>query len=128
ILHAVTRPSYWPYVQWGNPERRFGVLGAEIASWIKHTEPLRVCNQFGKRSHLHLLHHLVAMRLHGALGCSQFMGDLLVDLAADDQIENLSFPGRQGRYKPAKGIEFVPLMVRGLIARHGALDRVDQDD
>ena len=35
----------------GNPERRFGVLGAEIASWIKHTEPLRVCNQFGKRSH-----------------------------------------------------------------------------
>ena len=72
---------------------------------IKHAEPLRVRNQFGKGIHLHLLHHLVAMCFHGALGRSQLMGDLLVDLAADDQIENLSLARRQGRNKPAKGIE-----------------------
>src|SRR6266478_7351644 len=66
------------------------------------------------------------MSFHGALGCSQFMGDLLVDLATDDQIENLSLARRQGRYEPAKGIELAPLMACGLVARHGALDRVDQ--
>ena len=77
---------------------------------IKHTEPLRDRNQFGEGMHLHLLHHLVAMCFHGALGRSQLMGDLLVDLAADDQIENLPLSRRQGRYEPAKGIELVPLM------------------
>ena len=54
------------------------------------------------------------------------MGDLLVELATDDQIENLSLARRQGRYELAKGIELAPLITCGLVARRGALDRVDQ--
>src|SRR5438309_2290130 len=104
----------------------FAEYRSRIAVRIQHAKPFRIRNQFGERMNLHLRHHLVAMCFYGALGRSQLKSDLLVDLAADDQIENLSLAWRQGRYEPAKGIELAPLMACGLVALHGALDRVDQ--
>jgi hypothetical protein len=78
------------------------LLCAGVTAGIKHTEPLRVRNQFGKGMHLHLLHHLVAMCFHGALGRSQLMGDLLVDLATDDQIETCRSRGVRVATSPRK--------------------------
>ena len=93
---------------------------------IKYSKPLCVRNQLSERVHLHLLHHPVAMCFHGALGCSQLISDLLVDLSADDQTEDLSLTRCQGRDEPVKAIELASLMKCGLVSRHRALDRVDQ--
>src|SRR5689334_1219631 len=126
ILHLITSPSYWPYVQWEPRTPLWNCLGTEITLGVEHAEPLRVRDKFGKGVHLHLLHHLVAMRFDGALGRSQLMGDLLVDLAANDQTEHLPLSRRQGSYESAKGIEFALLIACGFVSRQGSLDRIDQ--
>src|SRR5437667_5461459 len=57
----------------------------------EQAEALRDRDQFCQRLHFHLLHYLMAMRLDGTLGRSQFMGDLLVELTAHDETEHLAF-------------------------------------
>jgi len=46
-------------------------------------------NQLREGLDLHLLHHPVAMRLDRALGRTQYDGNLLVGLAANDELEDL---------------------------------------
>src|SRR4029078_5195271 len=98
------------------------------ALWLgmENPEPLGDRNQFCERVHLHLLHHLVAMRLHGTLGRAQLKSGLLVDLAAHDEVEHLSLARRQRYNQRAKIIELGSLAVCRPVMPHGALDRVDQ--
>src|ERR1700730_3106748 len=48
-------------------------------------------HELGKRLNLALLHDLLPMRLDGSFGNIQFVGNLLVELAANHQGEDLSF-------------------------------------
>src|SRR4051794_18510030 len=68
----------------------------------------------------------MAMCLDGSLGGAQFIRNLLVDLAAHDRAENLTFTRCKGRHKLAKGIELVSLSMGEFVACHGALDGLDQ--
>ena len=56
--------------------------------------PLGEGNQFRERLDLHLLHHPVAMGLDRALGRTQYVADLLVGLAANDEFEDFAFARR----------------------------------
>src|SRR5712691_2640167 len=54
----------------------------------QHAEPLGNRDRLGNRLDLELLHHRVAVRLDGALRGAEREGDLLVQLAADDEHED----------------------------------------
>jgi hypothetical protein len=57
----------------------------------QHAEPFRDQYQLSERLNLALLHDLLSMRFDGSLGSTQFMGNLLVELAANHQGEDLAF-------------------------------------
>ena len=57
-------------------------------------------DEFGQRSDLGFFHHPLTMRLDGALGRAQRVGDLLVGLAADDQFEDVALARRQPTVPP----------------------------
>ena len=77
--------------------------------------PLGKGNQFRERLDLHLLHHPVAMGLDRALSRTQYVGDLLVGLAANDEFEDFSFARRQLRNMSAHDVELVSLATRCLM-------------
>src|SRR5258705_5673162 len=68
---------------------------------------------------LHLLHHPVAMRLDRALGRTQYDGNLLVGLAANNELEDLPLARRQLRNMGAHDVELVSLSTRYLVVSHG---------
>jgi hypothetical protein len=82
--------------------------------------------QFGQRLNLKLLHHVVAMGLDRPLGRTQFVGDLLVELAAHDQGEDLALPRREGGDEGTQGGKPFMMFLCDLMPRERALDRVEQ--
>lgn len=90
------------------------------------SEPLGDGDQLGQGRHLHLCHHLVPMRLYGALGGSKLVSDLLIDLPAHDEVEDLSLASRQRRQTSTKRIQLALLAAHHLLSNQCALDRVDQ--
>src|SRR3954451_14590223 len=72
-------------------DRRFmAVSGACLAAVFREeAEALRNRHELRQRSYLCLLHHLVAVRLDGSFRRPQLMRDLLVDLASNDEVEDL---------------------------------------
>src|SRR5262245_12533560 len=61
----------------------------------QNAEPLRDRDRLRQRLNLQLLHDGVAVGLDGAQRGAQLERDLLVELAADDQLENLCLARRQ---------------------------------
>ena len=72
---------------------------------VQDTNPFGKRDKFGQRLNLHLLHHPVAMSFDGAFGRAQFVGDMLVGLAANDKFENLALARRQRRDMCANDVE-----------------------
>ena len=81
-----------------------------VASFRRSRAFARHPAKFRGRRHAELLHHLRAMRLHGAKTDAEIIGDLLVEHAGDDPLENRQFPRReqiQARLVPPRGVERV---------------------
>ena len=74
-------------------------LGRQSGS-RRNAGPLGKRYKFRQRPNLHLLHHPMAMGLDGPFGAAERAGDLLVGVAANDKVENLSLAWRQS---PEKG-------------------------
>jgi hypothetical protein len=84
------RDAMTPGLDVGQLDRRF------VIGWsVQNADPLGQRNKLGQGPNLHLLHHLVAMGLDGPFGRSQRAGDLLVEIAANDQFEDLPLARRQ---------------------------------
>jgi len=66
----------------GNPAAKGGV-----GQSLFFADFARQATEFSGRRYPELLHHLRAMRLHGAQTYTQFRGDLLVKHAGDDQVK-----------------------------------------
>ena len=52
--------------------------------------------QISKRLSFHLLHHLGPVYLYGLFAYSEIVGRLFIEHAADDKLENFTFPRGQG--------------------------------
>ena len=105
----------------------FGVFrGEELFPLAQQAEPLRHRDQLCQRLHLHLLHDLLAMRLDGALGRSELMGDLLVQSAAYDKAEHLVFARRKRRHQRPHFLDPVPFAANGRVPRQRTLDGAEQ--
>ena len=76
-------------------------------------------DQLRERLDLHLLHHLVAMRLDRALSRTQYVGNLLVGLAANDEFENFALARRQLRNMSAHAVQLVSLATQYLVMSQG---------
>src|SRR4051794_24879892 len=61
------------------------------------------------------LHHPVAMRLDRAFGRAQYVGGLLVGLAANDEIKDLAFARRQLRDVSMHNVEFASVAAHDLM-------------
>ena len=81
----------------------------------QNSGPLGKRNQFGKGLDLQLLHHPVAMGLDRALGRAQYVGNLLVGLAANDKIEDLALARRQRRDMSTHDVKLASLAARCLM-------------
>src|SRR3954454_13754230 len=68
----------------------------------------------------------MAMRLDGTLGRSQFMGDLLVELAAHDETEHLAFARSKNCNQRLHLLDLVPLAACRRVTRQSALDDAEQ--
>jgi hypothetical protein len=82
------RKGNCPLVQDGAIYSSFFVLAA------KHSQPLGDGKSLRQRLYLELLHYGMSMRLDRSLRRSEFVRNLLVQLAAHDQSKNLAFPWR----------------------------------
>src|SRR5216110_651152 len=103
-----------------------GRAGPRLLPLSEHAEALRDRDQFCQRLHFHLLHYLMAMRLDGTLGRSQFMGDLLVELAAHDETEHLAFARSKNCHQRLHLLDLVPFAARRRVTRQRALDDAEQ--
>jgi hypothetical protein len=72
-------------------------------------------DQLGEGLDLQLLHHPVAMGLDRAFGRAQYVGDLLVGLAANDKIEDLALARRQRRDMSTHDVKLASLAARCLM-------------
>src|SRR6266481_1443775 len=72
-------------------------------------------DQLGEGLDLQLLHHPVAMGLDRAFGRAQYVGDLLVGLAANDKIEDLALARRQRRDMSTHDVKLASLATRCLM-------------
>src|ERR1700675_4693826 len=81
----------------------------------QNSGPLGKGDQLGESLYLHLLHHPVAMGLDRALGRTQYVADLLIGLAANDDFEHFALARRQRRDMRAHRIEPVSLAARCLM-------------
>jgi hypothetical protein len=61
----------------------------------QNADPFGEGNKFRQGLDLDLLHHPMAMSLNGTLGHAELMGDALVCLASNDEVENLALARRQ---------------------------------
>jgi hypothetical protein len=87
---------------------------------------LRDRDELRQRLYVGLLHDLLTVRLDRAFGRAQFMRDLLVDLASNDELENLSFARRQCRNMGSHRVQLVSLITHGLMTRQRTLNRLQQ--
>jgi hypothetical protein len=69
-------------------QRAIRLRRAEWGGSLFFADFARQATEFSGRRYPELLHHLRAMRLHGAQTYTQFRGDLLVKHAGDDQVKN----------------------------------------
>ena len=65
------------------------LLGKGEVQFFRHFDQLR------QRSSLHFTHHLAPLGLHGDLAGTEFRRDLLIQLARNHQVHNLSLAGGQ---------------------------------
>ena len=65
------------------------LLGKREFQFFSHSDQLR------QRSSLHFTHHLAPLGLHGDLAGTEFRRDLLIQLARNHQVHNLSLAGGQ---------------------------------
>src|SRR5262245_32330333 len=66
---------------------------------IDHAEPLGYGDRLGQRARAELLHDAVAMCLDGSLCCAELICDLLVALAAHDELEDDRLPFSEARHE-----------------------------
>ena len=96
-----------------------------LMSFLSRLSGIRQISQnpstLGKRDQLRegldlqLLHYSVAMRLDRAFGRAQYVGDLLVGLAANDKIEDLALARRQRRDMSTHDVKLASLAARCLM-------------
>jgi hypothetical protein len=99
---------------------RYYSLGVEKAQAFRNGD------EFRKGLNLHLLHHSMAMSFDGSYRCPQLVCDLLVDLASNDKVENLSFPRGQKPYQASETIQLAKLTSPGLLKSERAFDGADE--
>ena len=75
----------------------FSVIGC-----MKKAQALRNGDEFRKGLNLDLFHHSMAMSFNGPYRRPQLGCDLLIDLASNDKVENLSFPRGQQSHQAAE--------------------------
>src|SRR5580658_4338834 len=102
---------------------KFSAGPAGIRRVAQDTGALGKGDQFREGLDLHLLHHPVAMSLDRSLGCAQNVADLLVGLAANDEIKDFAFARRQRRNSRAHRVELVSLATRCQLVRESSPDR-----
>ena len=97
----------------GTMERKFYRLNCSISSVRYPTYRLKMPARSASETSsardpdLHLLHHPVAMGLDRAFGRAQCVGDLLVGLAANDELEHFPLARRQRRDMGTDDVELV---------------------
>ncbi len=117
-MSRVTVVAYWP---WGR------------AGWIRNSldwpyASQSLCNRhhLGERRRAQLFHDAVPVRLDRTLGRVQVVGNLLVALAEDDEIENLDFARREVRHFGLKRLNLIVSGAPALVLRERALDHLQQ--
>src|SRR5688572_14142531 len=87
------------------------------------TESRRHAYQVGEGAGLHFLHHLPAVRLHGALADAKLAADLFVRPARDDERHDLPFPTGQRCVTPPKRTHLRRVAQGRAAAAEGAANR-----
>src|SRR4029077_10896002 len=123
-----------PAKLWNDPYR---YLGLELAQPVAEAEWLRAnplwlsagkvqsvgyARQFGKRSGLHLVHHVAAVDFHGDLANAQVRRNLLVESSRHDVRHALALARAQGREPLPQRSDHLFVVEPGAIARQALLD------
>jgi hypothetical protein len=93
-----------------------------VGVFAEQAEALGERDQFCERLNLKLFHQVVAVPFDRALSATQFVGNLFVELPANDQRKDFALSRRETMHAGAQNVKVPANGTRLAIARDGLLD------